>query len=70
MPETEFAVIKECEHEQPIPSSWRPIFRAHCRRSSNADYKPLNKIEGVLEVSNETASQIERILHFDYGLRR
>ena len=55
MAETEFAVIKECEHEQPIPSSWRrPTFVRIVAALANADYKSLNQIEGVLEVSNET----------------
>ncbi len=66
MPETEFAVIKECEHEQPIPSSWRPTFVRIVTALANADYKSLNQIEGVLEVSNETASQIEAYIA-DYG---
>lgn len=66
MAETEFAVIKECEHEQPIPSSWRPTFVRIVAALANADYKSLNQIEGVLEVSNETASQIEAYIA-DYG---
>ena len=58
--------VKDLEHEQPVPDSWRPVFRSIVSAFVRRDFRLSEGIPGVAPVDEETASQIERYIS-NYG---
>jgi len=53
-------VLKDEDHQRPIPSAWRDTFTEIVEALKKGDYEIINNISGVCTVSTEDASRITR----------
>jgi hypothetical protein len=65
-PTTEVPVVKDASKEGPIPSVWRPVFRAIVKSFVQGDFKVSTGIPGVSPVPDNVAEQIAAYVK-DYG---
>jgi hypothetical protein len=65
-PDDPVPAVKDASRELPIPAAWRPALRAIVESLVAADYRPDQAIEGVEQVSAETALQIQGYVQ-EYG---
>jgi hypothetical protein len=57
--------VKDESHKFPIPSAWRPVFRAIVGAFVRRDYRVSASAPGVAPLSDETAARIEKyIVHY------
>lgn len=65
-PKTEIPVAKDKSKEGPIPSEWRPVFRAIVNALVMGDFKLSAGVPQVSPVTDDLAEQIETYVR-DYG---
>jgi hypothetical protein len=65
MTEKEISAFKDEDNQQPIPTSWRSTFSRIIDAFVAKDYQLNCRVERVLPISDETASQIKDYIH-DY----
>ncbi|GAB2905720.1 hypothetical protein GCM10027046_39440 [Uliginosibacterium flavum] len=63
---SDVSVVKDEEHELPVPSIWRPVFRSIVSAFAKQDYQVDLGVLGVLPITSDTANQIDEYIQ-DYG---
>jgi len=61
-------ILKDEDHQRPIPSVWRDTFTEIVEALKKGDYEIINNISGVCTVSTEDASRITRNIE-GYGVQ-
>ncbi len=65
-PDNYVPVEKSEDNEQPVPTDWRGVLKAIVKSFVKRDYQLDEDVAGVVKVSQETATQIQKYID-DYG---